>query len=104
MAADLVRRQVAVIAANGPEVVAAKAATTEIPIVFSVGLDPVASGLVASLNRPDGGMLGRNLFHFNLPGRDKPREVIVSEAAILRNVRPQRAQTFWSESEPVSRR
>jgi putative ABC transport system substrate-binding protein len=59
LASDLVQRRVdAIVVFAGPSTVAAKAATTSIPIIFLTGYDPVASGFVASLNRPGGNLTG----------------------------------------------
>jgi ABC-type uncharacterized transport system substrate-binding protein len=81
MAIDLVRHRVAVIAATGgvPSVRAAKAATSEIPIVFTMGGDPVAFGLVASLNRPGSNVTGITLIS---------GEIVSKRIALLRDLLP----------------
>jgi putative ABC transport system substrate-binding protein len=92
LAADLVGRRVALIVASGglPAPLAAKAATTTIPIVFSIGVDPVETGLVASFSRPGGNLTGvSNLNTELLPKRlELLHELLPSTTVVAALINP----------------
>ena len=107
LAAELVRRQVAVfVTSGGPiAVFAAKAATTTIPIVFLINDDPVKLGLVASLARPGGNLTGVNIFTLELVAKrlELLRELVPAAAHMAMLVSAGSAETTVRDAEPVAR-
>ena len=110
LAAELVRRRVAIIVSSGPpEVVfAAKTATTTIPIVFVAGEDPVRLGLVTSLARPDGNLTGVNFLNVELVAKQLEllRELVPRAARVALFVNPAAVTTSEStvrDAEPAAR-
>src|SRR4029079_1764659 len=105
LAADLVKRQVAVIDAN----IAAKKATDKIPVVFTTASDPVQIGLVTNLNHPGGNVTGVTQLNASLgPKRlELAHELLptVNELALLVNPNdPARAEKFISEVHEAAKR
>src|SRR5438105_4814179 len=109
LARDLVRHQVAVIVATGggTSALAAKAATTQIPIVFSAASDPVQLGLVASLNRPGGNATGVFVLANSLEAKRLGllHEMVPKAVAIAMLVNPQApgAENQLAEAEAAAR-
>src|SRR3954470_10667354 len=109
LATELVRRQVAVIVTSGGSgpALAAKAATTTIPIVFTVPEDPVRLGLVASLARPGGNLTGINFFSAELSAKrlELLRELVPGAAGVALIVNPinPTAETTLRDAEPAGR-
>jgi putative ABC transport system substrate-binding protein len=111
LAADLVSRSVSVIVATGglPSSLAAKQATTTIPIVFTLGSDPIKFGLVASLNRPGGNITGVTLFTYLLDAKrvELMHELLpnASSIALLANPNsPAQAESLLAGIEAASRK
>jgi putative ABC transport system substrate-binding protein len=107
LAADLVGRQVAAIVANGPAVQTAKSATSALPIVFVVGFDPLAFGLVDSLSRPGGNLTGVSVLDVEIGAKrlELLHELVPTATiiALLVNPTTPAAETVTREAQAAAR-